>query len=144
MRKILLIVAAVIVLDVALIAYAPARIALGRHSPAMASFISPMFAFSYEYAEGYVIGFDVGSNKDVVFRYLRDHYAGAAQVIIKCQVTHVGSVVGVAGDTDIGSIYGGGNHLCVLIRSRLMLIFAFDQQDIVRSIEVSFSRIEGP
>lgn len=149
MRKVVAIVAALVLLEAALMAYPPARIAVGRHSPAIASFVSPWFAFHHKYMDGYVVGFEVGSQQDVVFRHLRDRYAGQARVIAGCRVTTAASLVDVTRDTDVGSVYGGGERLCLSIGSdpiysRWSLVFAFDEEGVVRSIEVTFSRVEAP
>lgn len=120
--------------------YAPIKVAIGRHSPALAALFS-LPAFGHEYQDGQVLGFRVGMAKDQVFAQLRRDYAGRATVIGGCVVTTT-SMIAVNEDTDIAALYGGGDQVCSTIGRGTAVTFRF-QDNSLKTIRVSYAIIEG-
>jgi hypothetical protein len=127
-----------------MLAISPLKTMIGRKHPAFASMLSPpLFNFSSSYESGSVLDFAVGMNKKMVFGKLKDNYVGRSSLLANCTGTRANSLIPITESLDISSAFGGGNRLCIFIKSGRLFLEFFFQDDAVSKINVSYVRTEG-
>jgi hypothetical protein len=128
-----------------LIAISPLKQMIGRTHPEIASLFSPfLFNFSASYDSGSVLGFHVNGSQHDVFLRLQSAYAGRSNLLVNCMVKQVDSIVPITRTTDVATIYGGGEKVCVsLDHGRVSLDFAL-RGTVVSRIDLAYIRSELP
>lgn len=131
----------------AVVAVSPIQEAIGRRRPDLAGLFSPpFFNFSATYTEGYVLGFRIGMSTPELFQQIGHTFVDVGQIVRGCVVETGESLIPIHTTTDVESIYGEANRLCIFAPGasggRMIVTFTFEA-DTVSSVQIRYVRTEG-
>ena len=143
-----LIVALIVALYVA-VALSPVPQRIARSSPEHASlFRPPWFNFAADYDEGYVLGFQIGSNREQLINTIVTKYAGSGEFAAACGREDGAPPLSVAESyvaaADVERVRGLAQRqvVCLHLVARRMVLIFYLPDDHVRKIELAFVRNE--